>query len=165
MCLFSYVTSFLELLPLVQCHCITYQLLCATQWESLFSAFLRHKYDPLMEMALSWVLTIELPTPLPHLPTQVKPSSSVTCYITAQRKQRWMCAFHPNSLLITVYGSTFFIFFTNRFCSPSAICCFYVLNLSLCWSPLYIESTCAVTWQVSSKNWRLIKHRTLSDRL
>lgn len=67
MCLFSYVTSFLELLPLVQCHCITYQLLCATQWESLFSAFLRHKYDPLMEMALSWVLTIELPTtPPPH---------------------------------------------------------------------------------------------------
>lgn len=36
MCLVSYITSFLELLPPARCHCITYPLLCATQWGSFF---------------------------------------------------------------------------------------------------------------------------------
>ena len=46
MCLVSYVTSFLESLPPVWSHCITCQLLCTSQRGSLFSGFLRHKYDP-----------------------------------------------------------------------------------------------------------------------
>lgn len=64
MCLNSYVTSFswvascsspLRNLPATLCQSM----------GSLSSAFLRHKYDPLMEMALSLVLKVRL--------TQVKP--------------------------------------------------------------------------------------------
>ena len=79
-CLASYVTSFLELLPPAHRHCISCQLLCASQWGSFFSGLLRHKYDPLMEMALSLVLKGSLPSP--NTGEIVPPYSTTTHYIT-----------------------------------------------------------------------------------
>lgn len=79
MCLVSYVTSFLESLPPAHCHCITCQLLCATQWGYFFSAFLRHKHDPLMEMAL-W--SAESCPPPPKHRWNCSTCSRMTCYAT-----------------------------------------------------------------------------------
>lgn len=85
MCLVSYVTSFLESLPPAHCHCITCQLLCASQWGSFFSAFLRHKYDPPNGDGIK--LGAECQAAPPNTGETIPPCSRMTCYITAEAKR------------------------------------------------------------------------------
>lgn len=100
MCLVSYVTSFLESLPAALCplHNL-WAIVSAVNEGPFFSAFLRHKYDPLMErMALNPVLKDGLP---PNTGETIPPRYSVTSYITAEAQRSWfICVWFKHIQLI-----------------------------------------------------------------
>lgn len=84
MCLVSYITSFLELLPPAQCHCITYPLLCATQWGSFFLCLFEAQiWSPNGDGIKLGAESQTSPPPQ----TQVIPWITGTCYITAHRNK------------------------------------------------------------------------------
>lgn len=159
MCLFRYVTSFLELLPPAQCHCITYQLLHATQWESLFSAFFEARIwspngDGIKLGADNWAY------PYPTPPTQVSPSSILTCYIKAPKNKgecvrfiQMTCTLQSTVLEIAFLKHNFYMVYGQILFSNSSLGYFYSKVITM-FEALYTVCTeymCLVTWQVSSK--------------